>query len=601
MSNPTPQGRVLVLEDQGDFRDAVGKCFSREGYLSIQVADSQQFEERVGEEWDIAVLDLAVEPGESSRVQAVARGPLKMLNQAVLDTFCSRISAIREHSPLCYILVQTAHKPEDALGKALQEACNASFADDVVFLPLQGKNNLTSQVHETIKSFVRRACTNHQIRREAMKLALEHTGTKSLITEGLEDTLTKCLMKALHWPEMLPAGEKPPKVLLLGRTGSGKEFLARFIHELSPRRRGKFVTLDCPRITNEMSVSQYFGHRKNSFTGASDDREGIFHAILRDDPKFGTAFLDEVDSLPPQAQSMLLRFIDTRRLRRLGDESLQDSKLSLVDVCFIAASNCLPERVEQRKFRDDLMFRFQDVVWVPSLDERGEACIRAYVRDFAQRHNVEINDEVLDLLLKTSYDAQGGFRALEMVLNGALHSRVRPLSWLGIKNLDLNTFPWLGKQKSPVSSERIEGQRESKTASSCHPAPEAGAAVKTENADASYEAETARWYQNQTAQKANVDDGTALEVISTSTGDHRRIPVQNILRAIYENSEAEGEEVLKILGVQYGSRPWRNVLHEMRISLRDARGLAKKARRDQQPFRRFLREYADKHPECGLK
>jgi two-component system response regulator GlrR len=151
-------------------------------------------------------------------------------------------------------------------------------------------------------------------------------------------------------------------VLMQGPTGTGKDVLARALHKESARRDGPFCVVDCGSLAPSLVQGELFGHKKGAFTGADVDRAGVFEAA-----RGGTVFLDEVGELPLDLQPALLRVLENREVKRLGE-----SHARAVDVRVIAATHRdLPTRVAEGQFREDLYFRLAVVrARVPSLAER---------------------------------------------------------------------------------------------------------------------------------------------------------------------------------------------------------------------------------------
>lgn len=160
------------------------------------------------------------------------------------------------------------------------------------------------------------------------------------------------------------AASSDVSVLLRGESGTGKGVLARLLHEHSGRSQGRFVTVSCPTLTEEMLTAELFGHTRGSFTGATRDRPGL---VERADG--GTLFLDEVAEIPPSLQAKLLRFAQDREFERVGDDRTRRA-----DVRIVAATNQdLETQVDAGGFRLDLLYRLNVVeVVVPPLRERPE-------------------------------------------------------------------------------------------------------------------------------------------------------------------------------------------------------------------------------------
>ena len=171
-------------------------------------------------------------------------------------------------------------------------------------------------------------------------------------------------------------------VLLLGETGTGKELIARAIHQLSDRKNGPFVRVNCGALTESLLESELFGHVQGSFTGAINNRTGRFEAAHT-----GTIFLDEINSTTPQLQVKLLRVLQEQEFERVGDtQTIQ------VNTRVIAASNRdLVDEIDLGHFREDLYYRLNVVsIELPPLRERRED-IAELVSYFLENYN-EIND-----------------------------------------------------------------------------------------------------------------------------------------------------------------------------------------------------------------
>ena len=212
------------------------------------------------------------------------------------------------------------------------------------------------------------------------------------------------------------AAKSEATVLITGESGTGKERLARTIHEHSPRHEGPFVAINCGALPEQLLESEFFGHKKGAFTGASEDTKGLFEAA-----EGGTLFLDEIGETSPGLQVRLLRALQERTVRPVGS-----TKDVTVDVRIIAATNRdLEALVEEKTFRKDLYYRLRVVpLVVPPLRERREDLL-PLARSFIARTCTEnscgpcaLSSEVLDLL--SAYDWPGNVRELENAIERAV-------------------------------------------------------------------------------------------------------------------------------------------------------------------------------------
>ena len=205
-------------------------------------------------------------------------------------------------------------------------------------------------------------------------------------------------------------------VLIGGESGTGKEFFAKIIHRLSNRVDGHFVAMNCGAIPENLFESELFGHKKGSFTGADRDKAGLV-----EEAHLGTLFLDEVGELSPQAQVKLLRFLQEREFRRVGDNTTRT-----VDVRVIAATNKdLKRMMQEGRFREDLFYRLNVFyLYMPPLRERKET-IPNLVRLFVHRNNQLLDKHVNSIskvaeALLANYEYPGNVRELENIIEHAI-------------------------------------------------------------------------------------------------------------------------------------------------------------------------------------
>ena len=263
---------------------------------------------------------------------------------------------------------------------------------------------------------------------------------------------SSALQDALRRIALLARGELP--LLLLGESGTGKELAALAAHRASARAGGPFLPVNCAALTETLLASDLFGHVRGAFTGADRDRPGVFEAA-----RGGTVFLDEIGDLPPTAQGNLLRVLQEREIRRLG-ESLPRK----VDARVIAATHRdLARMVEAGSFRRDLYFRLRvGTVGLPPLRERGEDVLRLaehFLARLGGGHAVRLTPAARRALV--AHDWPGNVRELENVLAvGVALASGAPLE---PHHLDLGSAPDLDRAEGEPAArsyhERVEGYR----------------------------------------------------------------------------------------------------------------------------------------------
>jgi formate hydrogenlyase transcriptional activator len=201
-------------------------------------------------------------------------------------------------------------------------------------------------------------------------------------------------------------------VLLLGETGTGKELIARAIHDRSQRRKQSFVTLNCAAIPSSLFESELFGHERGAFTGANIQRAGRLELADR-----GTLFLDEIGEMPLEVQPKLLRTLQQQTYERLGS-----SRTKNIDVRLVAATNRdLEEMMEEKQFRSDLYYRLNVFpIRIPPLRERREdipLLVQHFTEKYARRMNKQIDtipESTIQKLQRWSWP--GNVRELENLI-----------------------------------------------------------------------------------------------------------------------------------------------------------------------------------------
>ena len=200
-------------------------------------------------------------------------------------------------------------------------------------------------------------------------------------------------------------------VLITGESGSGKETMPQIIHQMSSRKHGPYIAVNCGAIPEGTIDSELFGHKKGSFTGALDNRKGYFEVASG-----GTIFLDEVGELPIATQARLLRVLESKEFIRVGESETQKT-----DVRVVAATNVdLLEAIKKGKFREDLYYRLNTVpIKVPALRERKEdihLLFRKFASDMSDKYRmpvVQLDEDALNLV--NAYRWPGNVRQLKNI------------------------------------------------------------------------------------------------------------------------------------------------------------------------------------------
>jgi formate hydrogenlyase transcriptional activator len=249
--------------------------------------------------------------------------------------------------------------------------------------------------------------------REPGAVPLGDPGPEDSICEGIVGR-SVALRHVLRQVEMVAPTDST--VLICGETGTGKELIARAVHNLSPRRPHAFVKCNCAAIPTGLLESELFGHEKGAFTGAVVQRIGRFELANR-----GTIFLDEIGEAPLELQPKLLRVLQERDFERLGS-----SRTLHTDARLVAATNVeLPEMVDAKRFRADLYYRLNVFpIRIPPLRERPEdipLLVRHFARDFSRRMNRNIKlvtSAALEALVHYSWP--GNIRELQNLIERAV-------------------------------------------------------------------------------------------------------------------------------------------------------------------------------------
>jgi two-component system, NtrC family, nitrogen regulation response regulator NtrX len=313
--------RILIVDDEPRIRDALKQIFEYEG-LEIRMASSGGEALSIYPEFRPRVVFLDVKMAGIDGLQTLAR--------------------LREQDPGAVVVMISGHA---TVATAVEATRQGAF--DFLEKPLDSDRLLVT---------VRNALKQAALSGENTRLRRESEGRHQMIGAGPELAAVREIITRV--------GPTTARVLITGENGTGKELVARAIHEASPRRTGPFVEVNCAAIPAELIESELFGHMKGSFTGAVGDRSGKFE--LADG---GTLFLDEIGDMSPAAQAKVLRALQEGVITRIGG-----AKSIHVDVRVIAATNKdLAQEIGAGRFREDLFYRVNVVpIQVPALRERLE-------------------------------------------------------------------------------------------------------------------------------------------------------------------------------------------------------------------------------------
>jgi two-component system response regulator PilR (NtrC family) len=369
--------RILVVDDELSMREMLEIFLAQDGHEVLTAADGAKGIARLTEEddLDLVITDLRM-PGAHGMV---------VLERA------------RELHPTTPVVVMTAFASHQTATEAMKMGAYDYFSKPFSL--------------DDIKATVDRALERRRLVVESKRLrdTLHEQGVmRSLIGSSRAMQQVFDLVRRV--------ARTRTNVLVLGESGTGKELIARALHEQSERRAAPFVVINCGAVPENLLESEFFGHKRGAFTGANADKDGLFKAASG-----GTLFLDEVGELPLSMQVKLLRVLQERRVKPVGDV-----REFPVDVRLIAATNRnLETEVRAGRFREDLYYRLNVIsVELPPLRERpGDIALLAFhfLRRFADELGKNITDIEPDALqLLARHPFPGNVRELENVLERAV-------------------------------------------------------------------------------------------------------------------------------------------------------------------------------------
>jgi two-component system response regulator PilR (NtrC family) len=360
---------ALIVDDEPDIRDLLNITLTRMGVKALTAADLGSAYQLLEEHrFDLCLTDMNLPDGNGIEL----------------------VQWIQKHSPATPVAVITAYGSMDTAIESLKAGA-FDFVSKPVELP---------RLRELVNSALKLPQPKEQ---------LAHSEDEPGLLLG-NSTQIKKLRKQT---QKLARSQAP--VFISGESGSGKELVARMIHLQGPRRDGPFIAVNCGAIPSELMESEFFGHKKGSFTGAVENKDGLFRSA-----NGGTLFLDEVADLPLAMQVKLLRAIQEKAVRPVGD-----TKEVPVDIRVLSATHkYLPELVQEGNFRQDLFYRINVIeLAVPSLRERPDdiPLLSTHILErMAQEYECEPATLAPDAITHLQgYDFPGNVRELENILERA--------------------------------------------------------------------------------------------------------------------------------------------------------------------------------------
>ena len=351
-------------------------------------------------------------------------------------------------------------------GSKLLESIKKASPETVVIMTSEGEDakEVVEAMRQGAFDFVVKPFSPEKIRK-SIKQALENRSFKFEIdylrrNQDVVYDLDRIIAKSPAMKQVIRmierVAETDSTVLMTGETGTGKSFLGGSVHFNSNRAKSPFIKINCANMPDTLLDSEFFGHEKGAFTGATKRRIGRF-----EQGNGGTVFLDEIGEISPMLQAKLLRVLEEREFERVGG-----NKTIKVDVRIIAATNrALSEEIEKGRFREDLYYRINVLnIHLPPLRDRRED-IELLAEYFLEKHcrnlRKQLNgftEEVLDMF--RNYEWPGNIRQLSNTMERAV--LLADDSQVGVQNVALGTFPKPAKSSpaaNPFSPEEMPSDK----------------------------------------------------------------------------------------------------------------------------------------------
>jgi len=373
---PMAQTHILIVDDDIEVRDSLRDALSLEGFLCDSAGNGEE----------------AITCLEKSNYDLV----ITDLNMPIRNGM-DLLKYISAYAPQTSTMIITAHGTVETAIEALRKG-----AIDYILKPVDPEE-LIYRIRN-INKYRRTLSENISLKKEI--------GAKYNFSNIIGNS--PAMKQVFHM--VTRVANSTSNVLITGKSGTGKELIARAIHASSPRKNEPFVPINCGALPETLFESELFGFKKGAFTGASQDKEGVFKSASG-----GTLFLDEVGEIPVHIQVKLLRAIETKEIKSLGS-----SNPIRVNVRIVSATNKdLLKEVEEGNFREDLYYRLNIVeIHLPSLRERQED-IPLLVSHFINKYNRElkrkvkgVDNETMKALINHTW--KGEVRELENMIERAV-------------------------------------------------------------------------------------------------------------------------------------------------------------------------------------
>lgn len=366
------KGKILVIDDKSSIGAACKRVLENEDYSVVYRQDGHEgLKEALGGDYDLILLDLLLPGIEGMEI-------LKALREKKI---ASDVIIITGHGS-----VQTA---VEAMKLGAADYINKPFSADELLIHVERVVRQQNLISENL----------------ALKRELSQSqGSSGIIGES------ESMKKVLTLIDRVAPTES--NILITGESGTGKEVIAQTIHRKSLRSNQAFIACDCNALTPTLLESELFGHLKGSYSGAIANKQGLFEIADK-----GTLFLDEVSNISPDIQMKLLRIIETRKIRRVGDV-----REKIIDIRLISASNRdLTAMVEEGSFRNDLFYRLQVIpILLPPLRERRgdiSRLAKAFLDQIGKTSGIragKFSPEALEML--EGYSWPGNIRELRNII-----------------------------------------------------------------------------------------------------------------------------------------------------------------------------------------